>query len=82
MASNARLIIKTSELTDDGILIRSMEVIDGVSGETLKIAKLSTELLDYLKMIEIDVTDYLAATEMKKKNPAFRKLCENFKLYV
>lgn len=77
-----RLVIKTAELTEEGILIRSIEVIDGVSGERLKVSKLNQELTDYLKMIEIDVTDYLAVTTMKKKNPAFTKMCQNFKLYT
>ena len=79
--SNIRLIIKTAELTPDGILISSMEVIDGESGERIKIAKATPELLKYLKMIEIDVSGYMTAIEMKKKNSAFTKLCSEFKLY-
>jgi hypothetical protein len=80
--SSTRIKIKNAEITPEGILIRSMEIIDGESGENLRIAKLTPELLDYLKMIEISVDDYFKCQEMKKQNPAFTKLCENFKLYT
>ena len=79
---DTRLVIKTAEITPEGILIRSMEIIDGESGENIKIAKLTPELLEYLKLIEISVDDYFKVQEMKKKNPAFTKLCETFKLYT
>lgn len=78
---SARLIIKTAEITPDGLLIRTISVIESDTGEEHRIAKITPELVDYLKMIEIDVSDYFTAQEMKKKNPAFTKLCENFKLY-
>ncbi len=80
--SNIRLIIKTAELTADGILIRSMEVIDGMSGERLRVAKLTPELLEFLKITEINVTKYLQIQEMKKKNPEVKNFCESFKLYT
>ena len=75
-------MIKDAEITSDGILIKKMEVIECISGQTLKISKLNQELVDYLKMIEIDVTNYFDAIELKKKNPSFTKLCEKFKLYT
>lgn len=80
MSGSVRLIIKEASITEAGILISSMEVIDGVSGETLKIAKLTPELLDFLKLIEIEVTDYFKVQSMAEQNPAFRKLIDNFKL--
>jgi hypothetical protein len=79
--SKISLVIKTAKLTEDGILISAIEVIDGISGEHLKIAKLNQEIIDYLKIIEIDVTDYLTIIEAKEKNPSLTKLCKNFKLY-
>lgn len=81
MPQTARLAITSIELTTDGILIRSMEVIDGVTGERLKIAKLNNELTEFLKVLEIDVTDFMKVQDMKKKNPAFAKLADTFKLY-
>lgn len=58
-----------------------MEVIDGVSGEHLKIAKLNQELIDFLKCCEIDASDYTSVMRMKEKNPNFMKLCNGLKLY-
>lgn len=80
--SNTRLIIKTAELTKEGILIRSMEVIDADTGETSRIAKLTPELLDYLKLIEVDVSKYFKILDMKRKNENLTQLCETFKLYT
>lgn len=79
--STVRLIIKTAELKPEGILIKSMEVIDGVSGEHLKIAKLNQELIDFMKCFELDATDYMTVMHMKEKNPNFMKLCQNLRLY-
>ena len=80
--SNTRLIIKTAELTPEGFLIRSMEVIDGSIGKTERIAKLTPELLEFLKMTEIDVSNFLRIQEMKKKNPELKNLIDTFKLYT
>lgn len=80
MQRSTRIVIKEASITDKGILIESMEVIDGVSGETLKIAKLTPELLDFLKLIEIEIDDYFKVQAMAEQNPAFRKLINNFKL--
>lgn len=82
MTGKTRLIIKNAEITPEGILIKSMEVIDGVSGETLKIAKLTPELLDFMKRWEVEVSDYFRFESMKKKNPALTKLINEFKLYT
>jgi len=80
--SKTRLVIKTAEITPDGILIRSMEVIDGETGENLRIANLTPELLDFLKMIEIDVTKYFQIQKAKEKNPELKNLIDTFKLYT
>ena len=82
MQTSTRLVIKTAEITPEGILIRSMEVIDGLTGETLKVAKLTPELVDFLKVVEIGVDDYFKIQAAKEKNPNFKKLIENFKLYT
>lgn len=79
--SSTRLIIKTAEITPEGILIRSMEIIDGESGENLRIATLTPELLDFLKLLEFSVDDYFKVQEMKKNNPSFTKLIDTFNLY-
>lgn len=82
MQNTIRLIITDAEIVEAGLLIKSMSVIDTVSGETLKIAKLTPELLDFLKMIEIDCTNFLHIQEMKKKNPNLTKLIDTFKLFT
>ena len=82
MPKNIRLAIKTIELTPEGILIREMEVIDGNTGETLRIAELTPELTEFIKMTEIDVTKYFAIQDAKKKNPALKNLIDTFKLYT
>jgi putative aminopeptidase FrvX len=78
--STATLIITKAEITTEGILIREMKVVDGVSGEEIKIAKLTQELCDYLKNIEIDPMGYFTVKAMKQKNTAFRKLVTDFNL--
>ena len=78
---STRLKITTAEITDDGILIRSIAIIDGVSGETIKVAKLTPELLEFLKCTEIVVDDYFKIMAAKKRNPDFAKLCNTFQLY-
>lgn len=80
--SNTRLIIKTIEVTPDGILIRSMEVIDAISGETLRVSKLTPQLAEFLKCVEIDVDAYFEIQAMREKNPSFTKLVDTFKLYL
>ena len=80
--SKIRLIISDASLTNEGILIKKMEVIDTISGDHLRIAKLNTDILEFIKMIEIELDDFLEAKEMKAKNPNFMKLCSNFKLYT
>jgi len=80
--SNTLLIIKTAEVTPEGILIRSMEVIDSISGETLKISKLSPELCEFLKCVEIDLDVYFEIQKMREKNPAFTRLVQNFRLFI
>jgi hypothetical protein len=78
---SARLIITYAELTPDGILIRSMSVIDSMSGDTLRISKLTPELLELLKHIEIDTSDYMQLQKMQDANPAVKKLVETFRAY-
>jgi hypothetical protein len=80
---SARLSFSDPQITDQGgLLIPEIYVIDTETGEKLRIAKITPELVDYLKMIEIDVSDYFTAQEMKKKNTAFTKLCKEFRLYT
>jgi hypothetical protein len=59
-----------------------MSVIDGETGQELRIAKLTPELCEYLKMLEFDVDAYFSVMALQKKNPAVKKLCQEFKLYT
>jgi hypothetical protein len=79
--TNTRLIIKTAEVTPEGILIRSMEVIDGISGETLKVSKLTHELCEFLKCVEIDIDRYFELQQMQEKNPSVKILIDTFRLF-
>ena len=76
-----RLVPKDIELTPDGILIKSMNVIDDM-GEILRVAKLTPELVEFLKITEIDVTKYFQVLAMKKKNPEMKNLIDTFKLFT
>lgn len=78
--SATRLTILDAELTSDGILIKKMAVIDGESGEQLKIAAFTPELFDLIKRTEIDVTNYLAFQDLCAKNPAIKNLINTFNL--
>lgn len=74
------LILKNVELTPDGILIRSVEVLDGVSGETLRPAILTQQLADFLKMIEIDTDSYFEIQKLRETNPAVMKIISEFNI--
>jgi hypothetical protein len=80
--SKTRIVITEASLTETGILITEMKVIHGASGNDLRIAKITPELLEFLKMVEIGVDDYFAILKAKEQQPEFRKLIENFKLYT
>lgn len=77
-----RIIISEATIEAGGILITELKVIDGVTGNDLRIAKITPELLEFLKTVEIGVDDYFAILKAKEQQPAFRKLIETFKLYT
>ncbi len=77
-----RIIISEATIEDGGLLITEFKVIDGVSGAPIRVAKITPELLDFLKTVEIGVDDYFAILKAKEKQPSFRKLIETFKLYT
>lgn len=77
-----RIIISEATLTETGMLITEMKVIDGITGSDLRIAKITPELLEFLKTVEIGVDDYFDILRTKERKPAFRKLIETFKLYT
>jgi len=79
--SNTRLIFKTVELTPDGILIRSIEILDAISGETIRPANLTPELCNLIKVVEIDIDAFFEIEQLKKKNKTVHKLIKTFKLY-
>lgn len=78
--SKTRIVITEASIESGNILITKMKVIDGVSGVDLRIAKITPELLEFLKTIEIGVDDYFDILKAKQDNPGFRKLIETFKL--
>lgn len=80
--SNTRLIIKTAELTPEGILIRSIEIIDRISGERIKPANLTPQLLDFMLHLEIDPDLYFKVEDLKKKNPDVTELINTFRLFT
>jgi hypothetical protein len=77
-----RIIIKTIEITPDGLLIREMSIIDSVSGEQIRIPNFTPELCAFLKMIEIDTDEFFKIQELRKKNPALNTLIDTYKLYT
>jgi hypothetical protein len=79
---NTRLIIKTIEVTPDGLLIREMSIIDSVSGEQIRVPNFTPELCEFLKMLEIDTEQFFKIQEMRKANPALNGLIDTFKLYT
>ncbi len=75
-----KLIIKEIVHTSEGLLIKKCEVIDGVSGEVLRIAKLTPELIRLFKNIEIELDDYMKFITMLDINPNLKKLVKSFNL--
>ena len=80
MANKTRLALKTVELTSEGILIRSVEIVDMISGERLRPAKLTKELAEMISCIEIDTDLYFDIQNLKAKNKIFQKLINTFNL--
>ena len=82
MKKTVSLIISDAYLNNDNyIVIKEMKVIDNISGELIKIAKINDKLLNFIKDIEITLDDFLAYQDMKKKNPNIKKLVDKYKLY-
>ena len=80
---SARLKISEAEINPEGeLLITQVSVIDTLSGETLRVAKITPELVSFLKMVEIDVSDFFKIQDMKRKNPNFTKLIETYQLHT
>ena len=81
--AEARLTISECQLTEKGTLeITKLEIIDNESGETLRIARITPELVEFLKSIEINIDFWTRIQNMKDKNPAFRVLIDSFNLYT
>ena len=78
--NKTRLVFKDVEVTNEGLLIRQVEIIDMVSGEHLRSAKLTQQLADFLKMIEIDTDIYFDTVKLCEKNPALKTLIRTFNL--
>jgi len=75
-----RLVFKDVEVTNEGLLIRQVEIIDMVSGEHLRPTKLTKELASFLEMLEIDTDLYFDTVKLREKNPAFAQLIRTFNL--
>lgn len=82
MNKTINLIIKNSEIINGELLIKKFAIIDGVSGEELRIAKITPELKTLIDSIEIDITDFMHFQEMKKRNPELSKLVKDFNLIL
>jgi hypothetical protein len=78
--SASRLRITELSLQDGRIVISSMSVIDTDTGADLRIAKITPELVDFLKHVEIDLTLYMQIEQLKKINPDIKKLIGTFAL--
>ena len=74
-----KLKTKNSEIKD-GKLVTGFAIIDGISGEELRIAKVNPELKMLIDSVEIDITDFMHWLEMKKKNSNLAKLVKVFNL--
>jgi hypothetical protein len=77
-----RLTFHDVTVSGTGLHIGRMEVIDEVSGEVLRVAKVSDELCRFLESVEIDINAWYQIERMKDKNPTFKKMISNFKLYT
>lgn len=75
---NLSITIQDAEITQSGeLLIKKMTIIDRSTGEDVRVAKMTPELLSFLTKVEIELHDYFKIEE----NPALKKLCNTFKLY-
>ena len=81
MPSKTRIVFRDIIASGIGVSIGRLEIIDGVSGETIRIARASPELLEFLACVEIDIESWYEVQRMKKKNENFTVLIDNFKLY-
>ena len=77
-----RLQITDISATDDGILIKKMQIIDSDTGDIIRIAKLTPQLAELLKQVEIDTTLIMLLDSMKEKNPSITKLVDTFRLFT
>lgn len=78
-----KLIPKITEITLEGeLLIKKFAIIDGETGEELRIAKVTPELEKLIKSIEIDITNYMNFIHIKEKNSNFMKLVSDFNLIL
>lgn len=77
-----KLVIKEIEHTEKGLLITKCSIIDIETDKELRIAKLTPELIQLFKSIEIGLDDYSKFIEMNKINPNFKKLVNDFDLRI
>jgi hypothetical protein len=77
-----RLTFHEVTVSGTGLHIGRMEVIDEVSGESLRVAKVSDELCRFLESVEIDVNAWYEIEKLREKNPAVTKLIQTFRLFT
>ena len=80
--SSTRLTFRNLTATTNGVLIGKIELIDTDSGEVLRVANTTPELLRFIESVEIDLDTWVEITKMQEKNPAFKKLIHTLKLYT
>lgn len=81
--SKLRLIIAESQITEQGeFLIKKFSIIDGNTGEEIRIAKVTPELKILLDSCEIDIENFLKFLTLAQKNTAIKKLVNEFNLVI
>ena len=75
-----KLIIKEIEHTERGLLIKKCSILDSNTSEELRIAKLTPDLMELFKHIEIELDDYVKFMNMAEINPKLKKLVSKFNL--
>lgn len=82
MPSKTRIVFRDIAASGTGVSVGRLEIIDGVSGETIRIARVSGELIEFLSCIEIEIETWYEVQRMKKKNANFTVLINSFKLFT
>lgn len=79
MKTLLRLTIAESQITPEGeFLVKKFSIIDGATGEQIRIAKVTPELKTLLDACHIDIEHFAEFMRLAKKNPVIKKLVNEF----